>query len=233
MHMKPGIMLPLWKPTGARPGPRWSIARALGWVGSAVLLLLATLMVDAGTAKAHSPHDDVADIAVSPAYAEDQTVFAIVRGRLMRSTDGGSTWVEIVRGLGGTTQVLARVAFAPTDERVVYLTTRGEGVLKSEDGGTSWQPANRGLSDLNLQDIAVSPVSPDVAIAAGGVGGLFRTTDGGASWSAVGGSSVSPPWPSCPMALASWRGTRKAGSPRYVMRAQPGTACSHSSKATP
>ena len=189
MYVKLGSALLRWKPLGARPGRRSRIGRALFRVGSAVLLLLLTLGVDAEATSAHSPHDDVADMAVSPAYAEDQTVFAIVRGRLMRSTDGGRTWVEIVRGIGGTTQALSRVAVAPTDARVVYVTTRGDGVLKSEDGGTSWRSANRGLTNLNLQDIAISPMSPDVALAAAGVfGGLFRTTDGGASWSAVGGS---------------------------------------------
>jgi photosystem II stability/assembly factor-like uncharacterized protein len=187
MRSNLGIVLPLRKSTGARLGRRSSIVRALGWVGSALIPLLLTVTIDARDASAHSPHDDVADIAVSPAYADDQTVLAIVRGRVMRSTDLGRTWVEMVRGLGGTGQVLTRVVFAPTNERIVYLTTRSDGVLKSEDGGTSWEAANRGLANLNLQDIAVSPVSPDIAVAAGAVGGLFRTTDGGESWSAVRG----------------------------------------------
>jgi photosystem II stability/assembly factor-like uncharacterized protein len=156
-------------------------------LGLAILVASVTLIVDVEIADAHSPHDDVGDIAVSPAYAEDRTVFAIVRGRLMRSTDGGTTWVEILHGVGGATQILARVAVAPSDERVVYLTTRGDGVLRSEDGGTTWQSASRGLTNLRLQDIAVSPVSPDLVLAAGAIGGLFRTTDGGASWSAVEG----------------------------------------------
>jgi photosystem II stability/assembly factor-like uncharacterized protein len=154
-------------------------------VGLVILVAAMTLIVDVDIADAHSPHDDVADIAVSPAYAKDRTIFAIVRGRLMRSTDGGRTWVEIVQGVGGANQILARVAVAPSDERVVYLTSRGDGVLRSEDGGTTWQLASRGLTNLNLQEIAVSPMSPDLALAAGPIGGLFRTTDGGESWSAV------------------------------------------------
>ena len=107
-------------------------------VGLAALVAFVTLIVDVDTADAHSPHDDVGDIAVSPAYAEDRTVFAIVRGRLMRSTDGGRTWVELVHGARGETRVLAHVAVAPSDEQVMYLTTLGDGVLRSEDGGMSW-----------------------------------------------------------------------------------------------
>jgi photosystem II stability/assembly factor-like uncharacterized protein len=184
-----GAACPLRRPADGRAGQGPTVVTALAYVGSALVLVLLTVLVGTEAATAHSPHDDVTDIAVSPAYAEDRTVLAIVRGKLMRSTDGGTTWIEIVRGLAGAPQVLARIAVAPTDARVAYVTTRGDGLLKSEDGGRSWQPTNRGLTNLNLQEIAVSPVSPDIALTAGGVfGGLFRTADGGGSWSAVGGS---------------------------------------------
>jgi photosystem II stability/assembly factor-like uncharacterized protein len=155
--------------------------------GLVILLTLMTPIVDVDRAQAHAPHDDVGDIALSPAYAEDQTALAIVRSKLMRSTDGGRTWREIVRGLGDETQLLARLAIAPSDARVVYLTTRGEGVLKSDDGGTSWRPASRGLTHPSLQEIAVSPVSADTVLTAGTIGGLFRTSNGGTSWSVVEG----------------------------------------------
>jgi photosystem II stability/assembly factor-like uncharacterized protein len=153
------------------------------------VVLSLTLLWEGGAALAHTPHDDIGDVVTSPAYAEDHTVFAISRNRLMRSTDGGTTWREIVRGLGDEGQVLARVAIPPPDADVLYLTTRGDGVLKSEDGGTSWRTANVGLTDLNLQEAAVSPASADVAVVAANTsGGMFRTTDGGASWSPVGQS---------------------------------------------
>ena len=81
------------------------------------------------------------------------------------------------------------MAVAPSDPDVLYLTTHGDGVLKSEDGGTSWGPTNGGLTERNLQELAVSPASADVAVVASNTsGGLFRTIDGGASWSPVGRS---------------------------------------------
>ena len=154
-------------------------------LGLITLLTSMTLAVD--VANAHAPHDDVSDIALSPAYAEDPTAFAIIRSKLLRSTDGGRTWSEIVRGLGNETQVLARIAIAPSDAGVAYLTTHSDGVLKSEDGGTSWRPTGRGIVNTPLQAIAVSPTSPDIVLAAGAIGGLFRTSNGGATWSAVDG----------------------------------------------
>jgi photosystem II stability/assembly factor-like uncharacterized protein len=148
-----------------------------------------TLLGLSGEAHAHTPHDDIGDVAVSPDYKHDRTVFVISRNRLMQSTDRGTTWREIVSGLGDERQRLARVAFAPSDPDVVYLTTRGDGVLTSGDGGTSWGPANGGLTKRNLQELAISPVSAQVALVASNPsGGVFRTIDGGASWSPVGRS---------------------------------------------
>ena len=159
--------------TGAdRAPPSWAITsgpqdhrRSEGItrpVGCTVLCL--TILGHSGEAHAHTPHDDIGDVVVSPAYANDHTVFVIVRNRLMRSTDGGTTWREIVRGLGEEGQGLARVAFAPTDPDVLYLTTRGDGVLRSDDGGTSWGPANGGLTKRHLQEVAISPASAQVAL---------------------------------------------------------------------
>jgi photosystem II stability/assembly factor-like uncharacterized protein len=173
----------------ALPGP--AIARPvslLSGVGLAILAVVATLVVQGSTASAHAPHDDVSDVVISPDYARDRTVFAIVRSKLMRSTDNGRTWHEIVRGLGDETQVLARIGVSPADAQVMYLTTRVDGVLRSDDGGTSWRPANRGLASRSLGEVAVSPASADVVLVAGHVfGGLFRSLDGGGSWSTVGG----------------------------------------------
>jgi photosystem II stability/assembly factor-like uncharacterized protein len=162
---------------------RFSLAVLAG-----LLLAVTFVAVVAHAAHAHVPHDDVADLAVSPSFDEDRTALAIVRGKLMRSTDGGRTWQEMVRGLGDETQVLDRISIAPSDPDVAYLTTQGDGVLRSEDGGKSWRPTGRGIVGPLLRDLAVSPTSPDTVLVAGAVGGLFRTTDGGLSWSVVDGS---------------------------------------------
>ena len=170
--------------TRGRQATRRVLRAVVRWVVAPAVLLVA-LHVGLQPAAAHTPHDNVADIAVSPAFAEDGTAFAIVRNRLMRSTDGGATWAELVNGLGAGRHALERIAVAPSDEQVTYLATRGGGVLRSADGGTSWSPVNRGLTNLSVSQIAVSPRSPEVVLAAGGGddGGLFVTTDGGGSWS--------------------------------------------------
>ncbi|MDQ1534544.1 MAG: hypothetical protein QOF28_2305 [Actinomycetota bacterium] len=130
---------------------------------------------------AHIPHDQITHVAVSPAFATDHTVYTVSDGEPLRSTDGGRHWVEMVRGLTG--EVAAYFAVSPVDPRVVYLATRGGGVYRSGDAGVSWKPTNAARNPANTAELAVSPVSSDVVVAAGGLfGGVYLTVDGGATW---------------------------------------------------
>lgn len=73
----------------------------------------------------------------------------------------------------------------------IYARTRGQGLLKSRDGGKSWQTANKGAGSefaLAARSVAVSPHDPDVVLRGGGANvggelksGLWRSADGGDS----------------------------------------------------
>jgi len=58
------------------------------------------------------------------------------------------------------------------------------GLFRSQDGGRSWQPAMRGLSDLRVRSMALSPnfVQDGTAVLLAGESGIFRTRDAGDSW---------------------------------------------------
>ena len=86
---------------GGRPDPAkasWSgrLAGVLRTLAAAVVALafVAGLTVLAPTAHAHSPHDVVADVELSPEFDQDLTAYAIVREYLLRSDDG------VARGCG-------------------------------------------------------------------------------------------------------------------------------------
>ncbi|HZA77054.1 MAG TPA: hypothetical protein VE623_11780, partial [Acidimicrobiales bacterium] len=102
----------------------------------------------------------------------------------MRSTDGGSTWTQMVNGIDRPKP--NRVAVAPSDPQVMYLTAPGAGVYRSRDQGSSWERTPTPLAARNIAQLAVSPVLPNVVFAAGSSAGLFRTTNGGDGWTAVG-----------------------------------------------
>ena len=77
--------------------------RARGLAAAALLAVVTAIVVPTGAASAHAPHDQISDVVFSPDFATDRTVFAISRNRLMRSTDSGSSWSEIVRGIAAET----------------------------------------------------------------------------------------------------------------------------------
>lgn len=150
-------------------------------------MLAATVAVGASSAPAgaHTPHDVIVDVAVSPAYSSDRTVLTISDNRVLRSTDGGLRFRETTEGLDSTVP-LARFGFAPSDPRVVYLTSRGGGVYRSDDGGLQWRSTGSDAAGANAAELSVSPRSPDVVVVREGLfGGLVRTDDGGRSWAPV------------------------------------------------
>ncbi len=69
--------------------------------------------------------------------------------------------------------------------QVVYAGTQGNGVLRSEDGGHTWQPA--GLAGQTVKALAVSPTEPGTIFAGTKPPLMFVSRDGGASWSELAG----------------------------------------------
>ncbi|MHC4175111.1 MAG: WD40/YVTN/BNR-like repeat-containing protein, partial [Planctomycetota bacterium] len=67
----------------------------------------------------------------------------------------------------------------------------GEGILKSIDGGQTWQSVNNGLSNLYVGTLFMHPTNPDILLAGTGNnaypdgGGVYLTTNGGTLWQEV------------------------------------------------
>ncbi len=118
-----------------------------------------------------------------------------------RSTDGGRSWAHL--GLADTHHI-GRIAVDPRDPDVAYVAAVGHlwganaerGVFKTADGGKSWAHSLRINEDTGCVDLAIDPEDSQVLYAAayqrrrtpfgfngGGPGsGIYKTTDGGASW---------------------------------------------------
>jgi photosystem II stability/assembly factor-like uncharacterized protein len=119
-------------------------------------------------------------------------------GGIFKSTDGGTTWRPLTKGLpggDGDGVVQADVAVAPSDPKRLYATvanTRTVGIYRSDDAGESWtrittdtRPAARiGGGDLPVP--VVDATNPDVVIIATTVS--YRSTDGGKTWVALRGA---------------------------------------------
>ena len=108
-------------------------------------------------------------------------------GGLWRSYDGGANWETNTDDF--PTLGVSAIAFAPTDPTIVYIGTGdrdasdspGMGVMKSLDGGLTWEFANIGISEYVVGDLAVHPANGDQVVASTS-NGIFKTTDGGETW---------------------------------------------------
>ena len=138
---------------------------------------------------AHTPHDVIDAIDVTGNAAEGYSVY-IVMGhyRILRSDNLGRSWKQLIRGLDNR-YPYTDIAVAPDSQkyRTLFVTTAGDGIYKSVDGGDSWYRTNKGLPTLSLGNIAVSPgyLSDRTVLATGISGGLFITQNGGDSWSQI------------------------------------------------
>jgi DNA-binding beta-propeller fold protein YncE len=133
---------------------------------------------------------EVQDIAISPDFATDRTVFvASSQAGVFRSSDLGRTWEEVGFPYRGSSIDTLRIAISPgfRDDHTLFVATDG-GVYRSTDGGKTWQTANSGFpsSGLNVLSIAVSPnfVSDRTLLVGADYPsqGLRKSSDGGGNW---------------------------------------------------
>jgi photosystem II stability/assembly factor-like uncharacterized protein len=127
--------------------------------------------------------------------------FDRVKGVVYKTTNGGQNWSAVWRG-----DNLARYIWIdPRDSDVLYISTGifdreaadsdpiagtpgGEGVLKSTDGGQTWQNINNGLKNLYVGTLFMHPENPDILLAGTGnnqyheQSGVYFTSDGGMTW---------------------------------------------------
>ncbi len=118
-----------------------------------------------------------------------------------KSTDAGATWANV--GLADTRHI-AKIRIHPTNPDVVYVAALGHafgpnaerGVFRSTDGGKNWERVLYRDENTGACDLVMDPHNPRVLYAAlwqvrrnfwsltsGGPGcGLFKSTDGGDTW---------------------------------------------------
>lgn len=142
-------------------------------------------------------------LAVSGVFGDAHTYyFGGAGGGVWKSTDGGLTWHPLTDKTKGMSPSIGAIAVAPSDANVIYAgtgeacirgdITDGNGVYKSIDAGKTWTFS--GLRDTRaIGRIAVHPKNPDIAYVAA-LGhpfgpnperGIYRTTDGGKTWTKV------------------------------------------------
>jgi photosystem II stability/assembly factor-like uncharacterized protein len=130
--------------------------------------------------------------------------FDMTQGVVYQSIDGGENWQAIWRG-----DNLARYIWIdPRDTNILYVSTGifdreaynsnpeprksgGEGILKSIDGGKTWNHVNNGLKNLYVGSLFMHPTNPDILLAGTGNNqyyqgnGIYLSLNGGENWEHV------------------------------------------------
>ena len=133
-------------------------------------------------------------------YDPSRMYVAAASGGVWRSTNRGHSWTPLTDHLPVST--FGDLAIAPSDAAILYAgtgeqnnrqsTSWGNGVYRSDDGGDTWR--HLGLEETrHIGKVRVDPRNPDVVyVAALGnlwapseARGVFRSTDGGATWDKV------------------------------------------------
>ncbi len=141
----------------------------------------------------------VVAIAVNP-FDHTEYYVGSGHGSLWKTTNSGITFTPVFDGQ--KSYAIGAITYDPTNPNVVWVGTGendnqnnvifGDGVYKTEDGGKSWN--NMGLKNSqHIGGIVVDPNDPNIVFVAalgslrnaGGERGIFKTTDGGKTWTNV------------------------------------------------
>jgi len=112
-------------------------------------------------------------------------VYAIGDVRASRSNDDGETW----ENCGDFPSLWVSRSDAPAvvdwrDSDRLFVATRGNGIVTSNDACQSWQLSNSGLGSLYVNTVAIDPNNPDT-VYAGTDGGAYISTNGGQTWGVI------------------------------------------------
>ncbi len=133
---------------------------------------------------AHWMLSDLTTGTITTFALSNTTVLAGGADGVMRSSNGGPTWLPANSGLPASPSILALAS----DGTAVVASVAGStaGVYRSTDAGGTWTPTSGLPPSASVQSLGASPTRMLAGLAAPGGGpSVFESTDHGATWTAA------------------------------------------------
>jgi photosystem II stability/assembly factor-like uncharacterized protein len=132
---------------------------------------------------------NAAAIAVDPqSPATVYASFGTNTGTMFKSPDAGLNWTTINAGL--PSGWYARVLIAASGRVYAGGSFPTPGLYRTDNGGSNWTKIGSGLPDSSINSLALDPGTPSTIYAAPAAGGLYRSTDAGASFTLLPGLRI-------------------------------------------
>jgi len=104
---------------------------------------------------------------------------------LYKSSDGGKSWTKIELPKSQERANVVSIAINKKNPDVMYVVGHGHSVVKSTDGGETWEIKDEGLKGDSVEAIAIDSNDEDKLYAWVLGDGLYRSLDAGESWKRV------------------------------------------------
>lgn len=135
------------------------------------------------------------DLDINP--QNPSMLYASTPSGVFQSVDAGANWIVL-----DSPRRTSELAIDPSNPDRIIVTTEGNGIARSTDGGQTWSPINQGLGDVNqFVSVAIAPDGSGTVYAGSVNSGIFISNDYGDNWSQTytpvsgnpPGSSTPPP----------------------------------------
>jgi photosystem II stability/assembly factor-like uncharacterized protein len=155
---------------------------------SPAIILFLSLFVQAQTFISVGPDGgDVRSLSADPSNPS-RILLGTSAGQVYQSEDAGKTWERFVRIGKGNDYVVDHILFDPHQQGTIYVAAwtlehEGGSVFKSTDDGHTWQPLS-GMEGKSIRAMAIAPSDPNTLVA-GALDGVYRTRNGGDTWTRI------------------------------------------------
>ena len=111
---------------------------------------------------------------------DSKTMYVITNNGIFISKDSGVSWEY----LGLSEYIINSITIDNKNSNLIYVSTDGEGILKSVDGGKNWEKMNDGLTISNIDNVYIDPKDNNFIYAISW-GGVYKSENKGKNWKKI------------------------------------------------